>query len=142
MDKILQAIITFVGTGITAFFGLYGIAILILFIASILDIISGYIAAKITGKKNKTTFKNGLLKKILIGMIVAFAGCLDALLCAYTVINAPYVFLFTSFFFIGVEGLSFLKNVQRAGIQLPTFLIKILGMLKDKGNGNDNNKVA
>lgn len=145
MDGFLKGIITFCGTGISAFLGAYGIAVLILVVSIIFDVISGYAASKITGKKSKEKFLIGILKKLLIFMLVAFAGLLDILLMTYAGLTIPFVFLLTTFFQISVEGLSFLKNLDRCGIQLPNFLIKLVNTIKDtsdKGEKVDINKDA
>ena len=143
MSELIKAIITFVFTGISAFFKMYGIAVFMLLLSITFDIISGTIAAKITGKKNKKDFKNGLLKKSLIIMLVIFAFGVDLLLLTYAGITIPFVFLLTTFFQIACEALSFIKNLEACGIEMPSFLKKLISSLKDKANKGDNiNKVA
>lgn len=66
MAEFFKAIVTFVFTGISAFFKMYGIAVFILLLSIVFDIISGTIAAKITGKKNKVDFKKVYLKNRLL----------------------------------------------------------------------------
>jgi len=145
MNELIKAIIAICGAGISAFLKSYGISILILILSIIFDVISGYAAAKITGKKTKDKFWIGILKKLLILMLVAFAGLLDILLITYAGLTIPFVFLLTTFFQIAVEGLSFLKNLDRCGIQLPSFLVKLVNTIKntsDKGEKIDINKDA
>lgn len=143
MSEFFKAIITFVFAGISAFFKMYGIALFILLLSIIFDIISGTIAAKITGKKNKVDFKKGLLKKLLIIMLVAFAFGIDLLLLTYAGITIPVVFLLTTFFQIASEALSFIKNLENCGIEIPSFLKKLINTIKntsDKGEKVDVNK--
>jgi len=142
MRELIKAIITFVFTGISAFFKMYGIAVFMLLLSITFDIISGTIAAKITGKKNKKDFKNGLLKKLLIIMLVIFAFGVDLLLLTYVGITIPFVFLLTTFFQIACEALSFIKNLENCGIEMPGFLKKLIENIKDKANKGDNNIAA
>lgn len=143
MTEFFKAIVTFIGTSIIAFMNAYGIAVFMLLLSIIFDIISGTIAAKITGKKNKEDFKKGLLKKLLIIMLVIFAWGIDLLLLTYAGITIPFVFLLTTFFQIACEALSFIKNLEACGIEMPSFLKKLISSLKDKANKGDNiNKVA
>jgi toxin secretion/phage lysis holin len=142
MSELIKAIITFVFTGISAFFKMYGIAVFMLLLSIIFDIISGTIAAKITGKKNKEDFKKGLLKKSLIIMLVIFAWGIDLLLLTYAGITIHFVFLLTTFFQITCEALSFIKNLEACGIEMPGFLKKLIKNIKDKTDKGDNNITA
>lgn len=102
-----------------------------------IDYITGLLVGAVFNKSPKTVsgklvssecFK-GLVRKCMILLFVWLGTMLDK------VIGAAYVRTAITLFFIANEGLSILENTAIMGIPYPSFLKKMLEVMKDK-NGD------
>ena len=140
MKKITEALAA-LGGGIATFFcGLPPIMYVLLAVMTI-DYITGLICG-VMGKSKKT--ENGflesraafigLLKKALILLVVLLAALLDKAVTMSAGIEFEAVAGATCLWFIASEGLSILENVASMGIPVPKILLKILEIMRAKGD--------
>ncbi len=103
---------------------------LVIFI--VLDYISGLLAAYIEKKLTSKVGFKGIVKKMFIFILIAMAYQVDILLGS-TVIKIAVIG-----FYIGIEGLSILENVGRAGLPVPSVLKESLERLQSKEDSSSN----
>jgi len=110
----------------TYLFGAWDSVIECLVFAMVVDYITGLAAAYINPGLMLDSHKGfkGILKKVFILTIVAFTHKLDLAL------NTQAICTMTTWFFIGIEGLSIIENSAKAGIPIPQKLIDTLEQLK------------
>jgi toxin secretion/phage lysis holin len=122
----LGTITGMVGAMGTYLFGAWDSVIECLVFAMVVDYITGLAAAYINPGLMLDSHKGfkGILKKVFILTIVAFTHKLDLAL------NTQAVCTMTTWFFIGIEGLSIIENSAKAGIPIPQKLIDTLEQLK------------
>lgn len=106
-----------------------------------IDYITGLICGAM-GKSQKTesgylasheAFK-GLLKKGLILLVVLLAALLDEAVSKGAGIQFEAVMGACCLWFIASEGLSILENVASIGVPVPKVLIKLLDIMRSKGD--------
>lgn len=119
------------GTIITYLFGGWSSILGILLAFVITDYITGWMAARYTGKLSSSIGFKGIAKKILIFAIVAMANLIDQVLGTDMIMNA------TIYFYLANELLSFTENVGRMGVDLPPAITKAIAILNEKG-GTEN----
>ena len=109
-----------------------------------IDYITGLVCGAM-GKSQKTesgylasheAFK-GLLKKGLILLVVLLAALLDEAVSKGAGIQFEAVMGACCLWFIASEGLSILENVASIGVPVPKILIKLLDIMRSKGDGNE-----
>ena len=83
--------------------------------------------------KSHEAFK-GLLKKSLILLVVLLASLLDMAVSKGTGIQFEATMGAACLWFIASEGLSILENVARMGVPVPKIMLRLLEIMKDKGN--------
>lgn len=141
MKKIME-ILAAVGGAIVSFFVTMPPLVWILIAVMTIDFITGLLCGAM-GKSDKTengyiassTAFIGLLKKALILLIVLLANLLDMAVSAGAGITFEAVMGATCLWFIASEGLSILENAAKIGIPVPKILLRLLEIMKDKGNG-------
>ena len=102
--------------------------------AMVIDYITGILAAYATKRRNPKSRKGldsrvgaiGIIKKVLILSIIAFAHLVDQAV-AFDGIQAV-----VTWFYIGNEGLSIVENAAKAGAPVPKKLRDALEQLTDK----------
>ena len=107
-----------------------------------IDYITGLICGAM-GRSNKTengyleshAALKGLLKKSLIILVVLLAALLDQAVSAGAGIQFEAVMGATCLWFIASEGLSILENVAMMGVPVPKILLKLLEVMRAKGDG-------
>ena len=77
----------------------------------------------------------GLLKKALILLVVLLAALLDQAVSKGAGIQFEAVMGATCLWFIASEGLSVLENVASMGVPVPKILLKLLEIMREKGDG-------
>lgn len=87
---------------------------LVLFV--VLDYISGLLAAFTEKNLNSEVGFKGVCKKVFIFILVAVAFSLDQLM------GTQFIRMAVIGFYIGIEGLSILKNAGRSGLPIPEVL--------------------
>ena len=140
MKKITE-LLAAVGGAIASFFVTMPPLVWILIAVMSIDYITGLICGAM-GKSNKTengyleshAALKGLLKKGLIILVVLLAALLDQAVSTEAGIEFAAVMGATCLWFIASEGLSILENVALMGIQVPAILLKLLEVMRAKGD--------
>ena len=131
-----------IGGAVASFFINMPPLVWILIAVMTIDFVTGLICGAM-GKSNKT--ENGyiasnqafigLMKKALIILVVLLAALLDRAVSESAGIQFEAVMGATCLWFIASEGFSILENVAMMGVPVPGILLKLLEIMKDKGNG-------
>ena len=139
--KKIGELLAAVGGAIASFFVNMNPLVYILVAVMTIDYITGLIVAAL-GKSSKT--ENGyvsshaafigLLKKACILLVVLMASLLDMAVTHGTGIQIEAVMGATCLWFIASEGLSILENVASMGVPVPRILLKVLEIMKQKGD--------
>lgn len=140
MKKITE-LLAAVGGAIASFFVTMPPLVWILIAVMSIDYITGLICGAM-GKSNKTengyleshAALKGLLKKGLIILVVLLAALLDQAVSTEAGIEFAAVMGATCLWFIASEGLSILENVALMGIPVPAILLKLLEVMRAKGD--------
>lgn len=151
MEKIMRRIteaLAAAGGAIASFFMEMPPLVWILIAVMTIDFITGLICGAM-GKSNKT--ENGyiasnqafigLMKKALILLVVLLAALLDRAVATGAGIQFEAVMGATCLWFIASEGFSILENVALMGIPVPKILMKLLEVMKEKGDVPEEGKV-
>lgn len=93
---------------------------------TILDFISGFIKAYINKEISSRKMSNGAMRKIGILIAAAMVYEIDSLMNAQGMLANM-----TKYWFIIMEAISVLENLQQAGVTLPEFLVKGLQEYKE-----------
>lgn len=146
MKKVTE-LLAAVGGAIVSFFVQMPPLVWILIAVMTIDFVTGLICAAM-GKSQKT--ENGyiasnqafigLLKKALILLVVLLASLLDLAVSKGAGIQFEAVMGATCLWFIASEGLSILENVALMGVPVPRILLKLLEIMKEKGDGPEQQK--
>ncbi len=146
--KITEALAA-AGGAIVSFFVQMPPLVWILIAVMTIDFITGLICGAM-GKSNKT--ENGyiasnqafigLMKKALILLVVLLAALLDKAVATGAGIAFDAVMGATCLWFIASEGFSILENVALMGIPVPKILLKLLEVMKEKGDAPETKKEA
>ncbi len=145
MKKVTE-LLAAVGGAIVSFFVQMPPLVWILIAVMTIDFITGLICGAM-GKSNKT--ENGyiasnqafigLMKKALILLVVLLAALLDKAVSEGAGIQFEAVMGATCLWFIASEGFSILENVALMGIPVPKILLKLLEIMKEKGDVPEEN---
>jgi len=103
-------------TAIASILGGWDIWLKALVFFVVLDYVSGILAAFTEKNLNSEVGFKGVCKKVFVFVLVAVAFSLDQLL------GTQFVRTAVVGFYIGIEGLSILKNAGRAGVPIPEIL--------------------
>lgn len=95
---------------------------------------SGYLASHEAWK--------GLLKKGVILLVVLLANLLDIAVSKGAGITVEAVMGATCLWFIASEGLSILENAASMGVPVPKILIRMLEIMREKGDAPEEKKPA
>lgn len=143
MKKIVE-FLSAVGGAIASFFVTMPPLVWILIGVMSIDYITGLICGAM-GKSQKTesgylasheAFK-GLLKKALILLVVLLSYLLDEAVSNGAGIQFEAVMGACCLWFIASEGLSILENVASIGVPVPKILIKLLDIMRSKGDATE-----
>lgn len=146
MRKVTE-VLAAIGGAIASFFVNMPPLVWILIAVMTIDYVTGLICAAM-GKSQKT--ENGyissnqafigLMKKALILLVVLLAALLDKAVSASAGIQFEAVMGATCLWFIASEGFSILENVALMGVPVPKILLKLLEIMKEKGDGPEEKK--
>ena len=146
MKKITE-LLAAIGGAIASFFVNMPPLVWILIAVMTIDYITGLICAAM-GKSQKT--ENGyiasnqafigLLKKGLILLVVLLASLLDMAVSHGAGIAFTAVMGATCLWFIASEGFSILENVALMGVPVPKILLRLLEIMKEKGETPEEKK--
>lgn len=133
-DKVVSAVIGFFGGLLGYLFGEPDSFLYCLVAFVLIDYISGVFSAGIRRELSSRIGFAGICKKALIFLVVATGNIADnVLLGGESVLRTAVIS-----FFIMNEGISILENALSAGIKVPPVLNKLIYMLKQKINDDDN----
>lgn len=146
MKKVAE-ILAAIGGAVVSFFTEMPPLVWILLAVMTMDFITGLICAAM-GKSKKTengyiashAAFEGLMKKVLIIFVVLLAAALDFAVSKGAGIQFEAVMGATCLWFIASEGFSILENVASMGVPVPKILLKILEIMKSKGDGPEEKK--
>ena len=132
------------GGAVVSFFVQMPPLVWILIAVMTIDYITGLIAAAL-GKSNKTESGflsshaafTGLMKKAGILFVIFLAALLDQAVSAGAGIQFEATMGATCLWFIASEGFSVLENVAVMGVPVPKILLKVLEIMKEKGDAPD-----
>ena len=141
MKKVLE-ILSAIGGAIASFFVNMPPLVWILIAVMTMDFITGLICGAM-GRSKKTengylashAAFEGLRRKVLIIVVVLLAAALDMAVSKGAGIQFEAVVGATCLWFIASEGLSILENVASMGVPVPKILLKLLEIMKQKGDG-------
>ena len=141
MKKVLE-ILSAIGGAIASFFVNMPPLVWILIAVMTMDFITGLICGAM-GRSKKTengylashAAFEGLMRKVLIIFVVLLAAALDAAVSKGAGIQFEAVVGATCLWFIASEGLSILENVASMGVPVPKIMLKLLEIMKQKGDG-------
>lgn len=142
--KILE-LLAAAGGAVASFFINMPPLVWILIAVMTIDYVTGLICGAM-GKSQKTETGYlashaaflGLLKKALILLVVLLAALLDQAVSKGAGIQFEAVVGATCLWFIASEGLSILENVASIGVPVPKILLKLLEVMRAKGDVQDN----
>jgi len=141
MKKVLE-ILSAIGGAIASFFINMPPLVWILLAVMTMDFITGLICGAMgRSKKTENGFLashaafEGLMRKVLIIFVVLLAAALDFAVSKGAGIQFEAVMGATCLWFIASEGLSILENCASMGVPVPNILLKLLEIMKQKGNG-------
>lgn len=148
MKKVTE-VLAAIGGAIASFFVNMPPLVWILIAVMTIDFVTGLICGAM-GKSNKT--ENGyissnqafigLMKKALILLVVLLAALLDKAVSMGAGITFEAVMGATCLWFIASEGFSILENVALMGIPVPKILLKLLEIMREKGDVPEKGKEA
>ena len=134
------AVIATIGSAIANTLGGWDAALQVLLLMIAVDFITGLIVGGVfkkspkteTGKLSSSECFKGLICKFMILVYILVAVAIDRL------IGAPYIRTAVILFFVANEGLSIIENTALMGVPYPSFIKKLLEVMKDRNdNGGD-----
>ena len=141
-DKMIK-ILAGCGGAIAGAFGGWDMLLTVLMGMMAIDYISGVVVAAMgksdkseTGGLSSAVGAAGIAKKGLMLLVVLVGAMLDRAMGATHAVCRDAV----CWFYIANEGLSFLENLNRAGVEFPEMIQKALGMKKDAANAMANGR--
>lgn len=142
MWKKLSEFIAAIGGAIASFFVTMPPLVWILIAVMSIDYVTGLICGAMgKSKKTETGYLasheawKGLKKKALILLVVLLSNLLDIAVSNGAGITFEAVMGATCLWFIASEGLSVLENVASMGVPVPKILLKLLEIMREKGEG-------
>lgn len=146
-DRIFQGIFSVALTGLTVYFNILAIPLIVLFVFMVFDYVTGMYKALESGELSSRIGIEGIFKKLFYGVLVVVAMGVDYLIYSGLLavnVNLSYNVYFgilVTIWLIINEMISILENLSSIGVPMPSFLIKIVKKLKitvDK-ESEDNN---
>lgn len=138
-----------IGGAIASFFTTMPPLVYILIGVMSIDYVTGLICGAMgKSKKTETGYLasheawKGLLKKGVILLVVLLANLLDIAVSKGAGITVEAVMGATCLWFIASEGLSILENVASMGVPVPKILIRMLEIMREKGDAPEEKKPA
>ena len=147
MWKKLSEFIAAIGGAIASFFVTMPPLVWILIAVISIDYVTGLICGAMgKSKKTETGYLasheawKGLMKKALILLVVLLSNLLDIAVSNGAGIKFEAVMGATCLWFIASEGLSILENVASMGVPVPKILLKLLEIMREKGDAPEEKK--
>lgn len=103
--------------------------LLLLFVLTLVDILTGFAAAFVTKKVSSDVSYRGMTRKAVMWMIVGVAAAVNHISSEVPVLKL------TAGFYCFMEGLSIVENAGRAGVPIPAILKDSLSKLNPADTG-------
>ncbi len=130
MEHVFKTLIAFCGAAASFLWGGWSSLLSILLAFVVIDYVTGFIAAGVSGKLNSHVGWKGIAKKVAIFFIVAVAHMVD------TALGGNHMFRDAAiFFYLANEVLSITENAGKIGVPIPQGLLNAVEVLKGKGEG-------
>lgn len=132
----LKAIIAVVCSGLSAYFGVIGVPLAVLFAAMCIDYLTGMTKAWVTGELSSRVGVLGIIKKVGYLTAICVAGIIDWLLISglkqvgISISLSYFMGLMVTIWFIINECISILENLSTLGVPMPAFLVSMVHRLK------------
>ena len=147
MWKKMSEFFAAIGGAIASFFVTMPPLVWILIAVMSIDYVTGLICGAMgKSKKTETGYLasheawKGLMKKALILLVVLLSNLLDIAVSNGAGITFEAVMGATCLWFIASEGLSVLENVASMGVPVPQILLKLLEIMREKGDAPEEKK--
>ena len=127
MDKVMDFIIAAFLGFITWFFGGVDGLLQVLIAFSIIDYITGIIAAGLNHELSSRVGFRGIVKKVILFMFVGMAHLLDSYLPG----DSGSIRAVVCLFYVVNEGISIIENAEKIGVPIPKPLHNMLAKLHD-----------
>ncbi|HDR3487809.1 TPA: phage holin family protein [Bacillus pacificus] len=132
IDMLMKTFIAIFGAFCGYFLGGWDATLKVLVIMTVIDYLTGVLAAGVNGTlKSKIGFK-GIAKKVMLFLLVAAATQVDVIMGTKNSVREATLFLF-----IGNELLSLLENAGSMGIKLPAVFMNAIEVLGGKQKQED-----
>lgn len=130
-----NAALAAVGAVCGFFFGELNGMLIALIAISVMDYVTGVIAAAVSKTLSSAIGFKGICKKLMLFTLVAVANIIDTQVIGGAALRTAVIFVF-----IANEGLSIIENSAEMGVPIPQKLKDVLSQIRDKGEntkGND-----
>ncbi len=139
MNLDMQQWLGMIGAGISSFFvflfGEWDVLLMVLVCLSVVDFLSGVLAAFYEGRLDSKAGYKGIIKKVGVYCVVALA-CLVERVTGTDLLRSAVIG-----FYIAMEGLSIIENGGRCGLPYPKILAEKLEQLKGKEDVTQNDSL-
>lgn len=142
-DSVAKGVFAAVIGGLSAYFRIMAIPIMILIVVMVADYISGMAKAWIIDKIDSKIGLIGIVKKLSYMLVVVVAACVDwligsGLIAVGVEFERSYYFgVIVTIWLIINELISILENLNAIGVPLPSFLGKVVSHLKAAVDNKD-----
>ena len=101
---------------------------------SVMDYVTGVIAAAVSKTLSSAIGFKGICKKLMLFTLVAVANIIDTQVIGGSALRTAVIFVF-----IANEGLSIIENSAEMGVPIPQKLKDVLAQIRDKGENTKEN---
>lgn len=129
MNTYIKGIIATLGGVVGAWCGGWDMGFKILVSLVLLDYLTGVLSAIYQRQLSSSIGFKGIIKKVAIFIVLVMGVRLDILLESGDMLRMGIIF-----FYSANEGISILENLKKMEVTLPSFLMKILEVLKQKAD--------
>lgn len=130
---ILAVLVSVVGTSITFVLGDWDLALTVLVVVMGLDFVSGILRAVHEGTLSSVRGRKGVIKKFGLLLVVVLANLMDMLFA----VGDPVFRTLAVYFYIAIEGISFLENLHAVDVLIPKKLKEKLEQILGEVEGQD-----
>ena len=99
---------------------------------SVMDYVTGVIAAAVSKTLSSAVGFKGICKKLMLFTLVAVANIIDTQVIGGSALRTAVIFVF-----IANEGLSIIENSAEMGVPIPQKLKDVLAQIRDKGEDDE-----
>ena len=135
-ENVLQSVITFIVAGVSAYFQIIAIPLIMLFVVVLVDYITGMASAYSNNELSSRKGLKGICKKAGYFCLVAVGIITDYVICSALSsigITSEVTMMFgltVTIWLIINELISILENLAKMDVPIPAFLTKIIKKLK------------